>query len=136
MSIKENKAVIRRAYDLMNRGDLTGFFHLLAPEYTEHFTDRDMPLKQAKDSNTDFFTAFPDAHATIDDMVAEGDKVAVRETWTGTHRGEYMGIAATRKKINITNTLIVRIAGGKWAELWGTADELRLMRQLGAIPKM
>ena len=67
--------------------------------------------------------------------VAEGDKVAIRVTWRGTHKGEFMGIAPTGNKIEMTNTLIFRIAVGKLAENWATIDELRLMQQLGVIPK-
>ena len=82
-----------------------------------------------------YFAAFPDASATIEDMVAEGDKVAVRVTWRATHKGEFMGITPTGKQIEMTNTLIFRIADGKLVENWATIDELRLMRQLGVIPE-
>jgi len=67
-------------------------------------------------------------------MVAEGDKVAARVTWTGTHKGEIMGIPPTNKKVTISLITISRIAGGKIVEDHGQFDALGLMRQLGAVP--
>ena len=134
MSIEENKALIRHIYELCNRKDLDSYFKLLDPGYIAHFSMGDFSLEQAKQFETMYFAAFPDVSATIEDMVAEGDKVAIRVTWRGTHKGEFMGIAPTGNKIKMTNTLIFRIAVGKLAENWATIDELRMMQQLGAIP--
>ena len=78
-------------------------------------------------------TGFPDFDVKVEDVVAEGDKVARRVTWTGTHKGEYMGIAPTGKKITLTVITIERIEGGKIAEQWGEADMLGLMQQFGVI---
>ena len=78
--------------------------------------------------------AFSNASATIEDIIAEGDKVAYRITWEMTHTGEFMGITPTGKKIKLTYPAIVRISGGKIAEWWGTGDTL--MQQLGALPPM
>lgn len=134
MSIEENKALIRHAFELANQKNLDAFFKLFAPEYIAHSPVGDLPLEQAKQFETMFFTAFPDAISTIEDLVAEGDKVVVRVNWKGTHKGEFMGIAPTGNKIDMTNALIFRIAVGKLAENWATLDDLRLMQQLGAIP--
>ena len=136
MSIKENKALIRRAYELMNRRELDAYFELLSPDYIEHHTTMgDSSLEQIIQGVPTFFTAFPDIHATIEDMLAEGDRVAIRVIWRGTHKGDFMGIAPTGNKIEMTNTAIFRIADGKWAETWATTDDLRLIQQLGVIPK-
>ena len=81
-------------------------------------------------------SAFPDMQATIEDMIAEGDKVAVRYTGTGTHKGELMGIPATGKQIAVTGIEIIRIAGGKMVERWEAFDNLSFMQQLGVIPPM
>jgi len=81
-----------------------------------------------------FYEAFPDAQGIVEQMIAEGDRVAVRVTWRGTHMGKWMDIAPTGNKLNITNTAIFRIAEGKLAEIWATTDTLRFMQQLGAIP--
>jgi len=135
MSIEENKALVRRAFELMNRKELDAFFQLLDPAYIAHYPIGDFSLEQAKQSETMYFAAFPDAIATIEDMVAEGDRVAIRVTWRGTHKGDFMNIAPTGNKIEMTNTLIFRIAVDKLAENWATIDELRMMQQLGVIPK-
>ena len=81
-----------------------------------------------------FRSAFPDFKVTIDDMIAEGDKVVVRGTWSGTHKGEFMGIPATGKSVSFGVIDTVRIAGGKMVEHWGLMDNFRLMQQLGVIP--
>ncbi len=135
MSIEENKAVVRRFCELENRGEVDALFELLAPGYISHYPTGDVPLEQAKQFWPTFYTAFPDISSTMEHMVAEGDKVAFRETWTGTHKGEFMGIPPTGKKVEMINTCIIRIADGKFAESWCTLDELHLMQQLGAIPK-
>ena len=135
MSIKENKTLIRRVYELWNRKELDKYLEVFAPGYVEHYPDGDMPLKQVLESGTMFCDAFPDVTSTIEDMVAEDDKVAIRVTHRGTHKGEFMGIAPTGNKIEMTNTAIFRIASGKLAECWPTMDNLRVMQQLGAIPK-
>ena len=87
-----------------------------------------------KDALTMFRGAFPDLQVTIEDMIAEGEKVVVRVTMRGTHQGEFMGIPATNKKIEIGEMHIVRFAGGKMVEHWGQEDSLGTMQQLGVIP--
>ncbi len=77
---------------------------------------------------------FPDWHPTIEDMIAEGDKVVVRFTGSGTHKGEFMGIPPTGKQVTITAIAIQRIAGGKIVENWLQADMLGMMQQLGVVP--
>jgi predicted ester cyclase len=72
----------------------------------------------------------------MEDMIAEGDKVAYRCTFRGTHQGEFMGIPPTGKVVTYTCIYIDRFAGGKWVEEWGSIDLLGLMQQLGAIPQM
>jgi predicted ester cyclase len=78
--------------------------------------------------------AFPDQHETIDDPVAEGDKVVARVRWTGTHQGEYLGVAPSGKQVTYTAITIYRIVGGKVVESWQEGDRLGLMQQLGIIP--
>jgi len=92
-------------------------------------------LKDFKKSMSEFFTAFPDNHITIGDMVVEGDKVAARYTLTGTHKGEFMGIPPTNKKVTMWAIEIDRIVGGKFVEGWIRFDTLGFMQQLGVIPK-
>ena len=78
--------------------------------------------------------AFPDIHATVEDLIEEGDKVVGRMVITGTHRGEYMGIPPTGKSVTYNEIFIFRFAGGRIAETWGVADVLAQMRQLGMLP--
>ncbi len=78
--------------------------------------------------------AFPDSVATIEDILAEGDKVAFRVTYRMTHQAKFMGIEPTGKKVTMTNAAIYRIAAGKVVEGWATIDNLHFMQQLGAIP--
>ena len=77
--------------------------------------------------------AFPDLHLTIEDMIAEGDKLVSRNTVTGTHRGEYLGLPPTGKSVTYNEIFIFRIVNGRIAETWGVVDVLSQMRQLGAI---
>jgi predicted ester cyclase len=135
MTIEQNKELIRHVYELSSQKDTASLFGLYDPGYIEHTRDSDQSLERLKLGVSVFFAAFPDLKFTIEDMVAEGDKVAYRVTITGTHTGRpFMGIAPTGKKIEMRNTSIKRIANGKLAESWGTLDTLSMMRQLGLIP--
>jgi steroid delta-isomerase-like uncharacterized protein len=80
------------------------------------------------------FKAFPDFHLTIDDEIAEGDKVVVRYSFHGTHQGELAGIPGTGKEITLAGVAIYQVDNGKVVEFWNFPDELTLMRQLGVVP--
>ena len=135
MSLEVNKSLVRRAYELSTKKDIAALFKLYDPGYIEHMPDGDHTLEQLKRGIPAYFSAFPDLTFTIEDMVAEGDKVAYRVTIKGTHTGgPYMGLAPSGKKILMRNTSIKRIVNGKLAESWGTLDALNMMRQLGLIP--
>ena len=137
MSPEENKAVARRFYEeVFNQGDLD-----LIPELTwSDFIDHNPGPGQApgsegiRQSTAEFRTAFPDVHLTVDDQIAEGDKVVTRLTVQGTHLGEYQGILPTGKPIIVGLIDIVRMRGGKCVERWGELDALSLLEELGAIP--
>ncbi len=134
MSIKENKALILRFYDLYNKRELEAAYELFAPEYVFHPASN-MSREQVKQLDVMFYAAFPDTVSTIEDIIAEGDKVAFRVNMRGTHTGPFMGIAPTGNKIEMTNTVMGRAAGGKCVESWATMDSLSLMQQLDVIPK-
>ncbi len=139
MSAKGIKALERRWCEEWNKGKaaaMTVIDELHAPDYVWHpSTGEDTrDLKDYKQDNSKFFNAFPDAHLTIDDMVAEGDKVVIRWTLTGTHKGEYMGIPPTNKKVKVWGISIDRVAGGKFVETWERIDDLGFMQQLGLVP--
>jgi steroid delta-isomerase-like uncharacterized protein len=125
MSAKENKGLMRRLFEELNKGKAAAMAAI------DRSIDMRGDLKNIKQSISEEFSAFPDLHYTIDDMVAEGDKVAARVTMTGTHKGEFMGIPPTNKKITIRAIFIERFAGGKIVEEHGEYNALDLMRQLG-----
>ena len=133
MSIEENKALVRRLNEIENKGDLDELFELFSSDYVSHYNTGDSTMEENKKFWPTLWTAFPDIHYVLEDMVGEGNKVAFRESFTGTHRGEFKGIAPTGKKVKMINTCIVRIENGKFAEGWCTLDEWNLMRQLGVV---
>jgi predicted ester cyclase len=128
MSAKENKRLTRRLFEEFNKGKAAAMAAI------DRSIDMRGDLKDFKQKESEWYDAFPDMHVTIDDMVAEGDKVAARVTWTGTHKGEIMGIPPTNKKVTFSLITISRIAGGKIVEDHGQFDALGLMRQLGLVP--
>ena len=137
MTAEENKAVVRRFTDeVWNTGNLAIIDELFASTWVGH----DLPpglapgregLKQMVGA---FRAAFSDIRATVDDQVAEGDAVAWRWTFQGTHSGAFLGIPPTGKRITLTGISIDRLAGGKFVERWDSADTLGMMQQLGVIP--
>lgn len=138
MPTEQNKALVRQMVEqVFNRGDVGLVDEFLAPDFVEH---EELPpgLPRGREGVKQFFTtfrsAFPDFRATIDDIVAEGDKVVVRQSWSGTHKGEFMGVPPTGKSVSFGVIDIMRIAGGKFVEHWGQSDSMGLMQQLGAIP--
>jgi steroid delta-isomerase-like uncharacterized protein len=81
-----------------------------------------------------FRTAFPDGRFTVEDLLADGEKVVSRFTATGTHKNDFMGIPATGKAITVTGIDILQFADGKAVEHWGEIDGLGMMQQLGVLP--
>jgi predicted ester cyclase len=117
---EENKAVVRRFLDaLWNQHNLAIFDELTL--YPRNPAARAM------------LTAFPDLHVTIDDQIAEGDKVVSRVTFHGTHQGEFAGVAPTYKSVRFTEIFIYRLEAGKLAERWSVYDRASLLHQIGAI---
>jgi steroid delta-isomerase-like uncharacterized protein len=136
MSIKENKALIHQMYELLSMRKLDAFFECFSPEcITHNSTIGDSSMAQVKERITGFMAAFPDATFTVEDLVAEGDRVVLRETMRGTQKGVLMDIPPTGNKIEVANIAIYKIAGGKVAEKWETTDFLSMLQQLGATPK-
>jgi predicted ester cyclase len=131
MSVKENKALIFRIFDLLNKRELDTYYQLFDPDYIARFPTASYSLEHTKKIDAGLLSAFPDYRFTLDDVVAEGDKVAFRTTFVGTHTGEGMGVAPTGKKMSFTMFYISRISGGKVAEDWGLSNLPLLMQQLG-----
>jgi predicted ester cyclase len=136
MSAEENKAIIRRYIEeAWNKGNVNIIDQVMADNYARYIPGPELPLDREgqKQRIRAFRLAFPDFHLTIDDMVAEGDKVAFRMTGTGTQHGTFMGIAPTGRQTTITIIDIARFASGKIVEHWGNRDELGMLLQLGVI---
>jgi steroid delta-isomerase-like uncharacterized protein len=139
MSLEANKAIVMQLYEeIFNKGDLDLANKLIAPNAINH--DPQLPPgvpigpQGLKAAVTMLRSAFPDDHHTIEDLVAEGDKVVVRLTHNGTHQGTFLGLPPTGKHITNTSIHIFRFADGKLVEAWANRDDLGLMQQLGAIP--
>lgn len=137
MATDTNKLIARQYIDrLWNRGDLATADTILAADFVENipFPGQEPGREGYKQLVTQFRTVFPDLHFTIDDLIAEDDRVMVRWSGRGTHKAELAGIPATGKAITITGIDIFQIANGQITERWGERDTLSLMQQLGAIP--
>jgi predicted ester cyclase len=136
---EENKAVVRRFNELVEEywrtGDADAFDEVVASDFVHHAPGLPPDLEGMKQSLPMFRAAFPDMRLTEEDLIAKGDKVADRVTVRGTHEGELMGIPATGKQVEFTETHISRIADGKIVERWGEWDVLGMMRPLGAVPQ-
>ena len=135
MSTEDNKANVRRGFDALNERDWAAFEALCAPDIVLHNASMTIQGYPAyKQFITMYFTAFPDLHITIEDMIAEGDTVVVRTTFHGTHKGDLMGIPPTGKQATTTGMSIFRVANGKAVEQWSNYDDLGLLQQLGVVP--
>jgi steroid delta-isomerase-like uncharacterized protein len=141
MSAKEIKAIEHRFFEEWNKGKTAAMAvtdELCATNIAYHSGGGEeiRGLKDFKQFVSEFYSAFPDLHFTIDDMVVEGDKAAARWTMTGTHKGEFRGISPTNKKVTIWAISIDRFAGGKVVETWERFDTMGLMQQLGLAPPL
>ncbi|MCA1702583.1 MAG: ester cyclase [Actinobacteria bacterium] len=137
MLLEENKTLYRSWFkDVVTDGNLARAGDLLADDYVLHFPGMPGPVdRKGHDQLVMMFrSAFPDWAEVVDDVIAEGDKVVIRVTGTGTHEGEFQGIAPTGRRVTATGVGIGRIENGRIAEAWAAYDALGLMQQLGAIP--
>lgn len=136
MSMEENKALIRRFYDeVFNQKNLAALDELYAPDHIDHTLPAELSVgpQGTKQAIQLMLTGFPDLHVTIEDMVAEGDKVVTRFTTHGTQQGVLGGIPPTGRQVAISTIEITRIADGKIAEDWGLDDRLGMLQQLGLV---
>jgi hypothetical protein len=135
-----NKAAFGRLQDAMNTGDAK-----LISQTIDEIVEPDVKIRtplpveatgaQAlKEVFARLHRAFPDLHITVEDLIEEGDKVVGRNTVTGTHQGEYMGLPPTGKSVTYKEIFIIRFVNGRIAETWGVVDVFSQMKQLGMIP--
>ena len=138
VSTEDNKALVRRFVDEVQSAGNTGLIdEICSPEFVNHSTPPGTPTDREgiKVVTAMFRGAFPDSYITVEDMIAEGDKVATRKTFHGTHEGEFMGIPASGRVVSMGLIDIVRISQGRVVEHWAMGDSLGLMQQLGVIPQ-
>jgi steroid delta-isomerase-like uncharacterized protein len=135
---EQNKQVVRQYIEAFNRQDIERMGQLVVSSTNQSFHFPGMPTsidwERAKQLYASFWSAFPDLSAKIEEIVSEGDKVAIRVINTGTHKGEFQGIAPTNKKVSFGGRDFVTLRDGKIAEQWAGTDMMELMQQIGAIP--
>ena len=136
MTTEQNKTLVRKFADCINAKDLDTALTLLSPNFVDHSPTIGLPpgLEGVRIFFTMQFAAFPDSHGTIQDTIADGDKVVCRTTGEGTHQGMFLGMAPTGKHVTWSFIEIWRIANGKLAEHWVEADMMGMMQQLGVLP--
>jgi predicted ester cyclase len=135
MSIEENKKIVHRYQEIYNSNNLDALGEVVSEDL---LTPRIIPgipsgIEGAKAAHRIMLAGFPDYQTIIDDIFAEGDKVAARITMTGTHTGDFMGIPPTSKHVSFTGIYIARIANEKIVEHWGEEDGVSLLQQLGIL---
>jgi len=135
MSIEENKNIVLRYQEIYNNNDLDRLTEVVSEDL---LTPNIMPgiprgLEGAKAAHRIMLAGFPDYQTVIEDMLAEGEKVAARIKMIGTNTGEFMGIPATGKHVEFTGIYIARISNGKIVEHWGEEDSVSLLQQLGVL---
>jgi C-1 hydroxylase len=135
MSLEKNKAIIHKAIEALNERNVDALDELFASDCVDH-TRQLQGLEAVKQYMTMLCNSFPDFHGTIEDIIAEGDKVWVRVTYTGTHTGELQGLAPTGEKIKNTSIDVYRIADSKVRDGWSFLElysHLAFFKKLGVI---
>jgi len=140
MSTEDNKTLMRRFFEeVYTKQNLAALGELIAPTHIDHSAAAaGLPVgaEGSRQAIGMMLTGFPDLHVTVEDMIAEGDRVVVRMTMRGTQQGALGGIPPTGKQVAVSTIDIVRIEGGKIAEEWGIDDRLGMLQQLGLVPAM
>jgi steroid delta-isomerase-like uncharacterized protein len=136
LSTETNKAVVRRFYqEVFTQGKITVADEICSADYVDHDpTNPAGTLAGLKQTAVEMQRAFPDVQWTVDDLIAEGDKIAARVTMHGTQQGDLMGIPASGRSVMASNFDIIRFEDSKVVEHWGLFDSLGMLQQLGVIP--
>jgi len=138
MSTEENKALARRAWEVVfNQRNLDALYEFNAADAVWHQPDQDLQgSEEAKQWLARLFEAPPDLNASVEDVIAEGDKVVIRYTSRGTHQGETGGLGPpTGRQIELGGIAVQRFEDGKIVEFWDRFDNLSLLQQLGLAPE-
>jgi steroid delta-isomerase-like uncharacterized protein len=136
---QENKAIVQRWFDeVWNKGRADAIRELATEDLVVHgLSDAKgsavTGLKAFDDFHSQFRNAFPDMYISVEDLIAEGDKVVARCDVRAKHTGDSLGFAATHADVAFTGIAIVRISGGKIAEAWNNFDFMKMNQQLGVL---
>ena len=137
MASESNIELVRAGFEALNAGDLDACIELVKLDLIINLAELPEPLHGRdiwRQGAAMFRRAFPDLHAEIEDIFGSGDRVAVRLSMSGTHRGEYLGIPATGRSFTIDGIDIVRIEDGQIKEVWHIENIFGLLQQLGVVP--
>jgi steroid delta-isomerase-like uncharacterized protein len=135
MSIDDNKVIVARFWEIWNRGDWAALDTCVSADYIHHPGANSVPLALFKQGSAHSRQALPDLKLTLEDVVAEGDKVVVRVTARGTHRESYLGEAPSGKSVTLCGVVIHRLSGSMIVEDWECFDVVSLLQQLGVLPQ-
>ena len=135
MSAEENKKIVQRYQEIYNSNDVEALGEVVLEDLRTPKIMAGIPtgLEGAKAAHRIMLAGFPDYQTIIDDIFAEGDRVAARITMSGTNTGSFLGIPPTGKYVSFTGIYIARIANGKIVEHWGEEDGVSLLQQLGVL---
>ena len=138
MSTEQNKMLARHLFEeVWNSKNLSVLDEMVAPNFVFHNSVQTFYGPEGfKQFATTYHTAFPEAHFTIDDVIAEGDTVVLRWTARGTHSGGLLGMAPSGKQVTVSGMTITLLSNGKSVESWGEFDALGMLQQIGVIPMM
>jgi steroid delta-isomerase-like uncharacterized protein len=136
MTTDDNKALVQRFFEeVINQRNLAALDQFVPPGGVNHIVPSGMP-QEANQFLGQYLGAFPDVQATVEDLMADGDKVVARVSYRGTHQGAFRGIPPTGKQIAVMGINIFRIANGKLVEHWGLTDRLAGLQQVGVVPPL
>ncbi|MEV4166121.1 ester cyclase [Nonomuraea dietziae] len=139
MSTEENKALVRRYYAEIDRGNIDALDELVAEDYLDHSPPPFPGFAPGREGLKEIFRLFweatPGTH-DIEDQIAEDDKVVTRLTAHGVHKGDLPGIPATGRQLTVTATVVHRVENGRLAEKWSDKDVLGFLQQLGVLPEL
>lgn len=133
---EDNKTLVQKTFEELDRGNLDGMDALLSDDFVTHFPGNLQPLSKEQNRKLveEFRVGLPDLKHTLEEQIAEVDRVVTRGFFEGTHQGELQGIKPTGKQVKVSFILVHRVSGGKITEEWVDFDSVGLLQQLGALP--
>lgn len=136
---QEKKSLVKRFIsEVWEEGNRDIIDEVLSEDYVDHNLPEGIPpgREGVKQFTSMYLRAFPNPDVEMEDLIAEGDKVVLRWSASASHRGEFMGVPPTNKRVKMTGIEILRFSGGKIVERWGLSDQAGLLQQLGVMPEI